>query len=250
MTTLDEQLQDYRRTGYLVVPGALDAGQVEAANDAIDRDLAAGTPFWIEREEGHVTLNVHMLLAHEEMDVTMRPPSLLPLLEAILGPELCAEEHSVRIRRPYDGEPYCNWHRDGGGWPQLGSGPPYSTHYLSVAYYLSDVDAATHTFSLIPGSAQDGQLPALDHYDLDTAHHIEGPKGTAILFNAGMFHAGNVRRSPVERRTIHIYCGRRSAPPVSNYTIFPRRLWEHGDEAVRRYYQRPNAITGLLLERF
>ena len=83
MTALEEQLERYSRTGYLVVPGALDAGQVEAANDAIDRDLAAGTPFWIEREEGHVTLNVHMLLAHEEMDVTMRPPSLLPLLEAI-----------------------------------------------------------------------------------------------------------------------------------------------------------------------
>ena len=65
-----------------------------------------------------------------------------------------------------------------------------------------------------------------------------------------MFHAGNVRRSELERRTIHIYCGRRSAPPISNYTIFPRRLWENEDEAVRRYYQRPNAITGLLLERF
>ena len=250
MTTLEEQLERYRRTGYLVVPGALDAGQVEAANAAIDRDLAAGTPFWSEREEGHVTLNVHMLLAHEEMDVTMRPPALLPLLEAILGPELCAEEHSVRIRRPYDGEPYCHWHRDGGGWPQLGTRPPYSTHYVSVACYLTDVDATTHTFSLIPGSAQGGQLSPLDRYDLATAHHVEGEKGTAVLFNAAMFHAGNVRRSELERRTIHIYCGRRSAPPISNYTIFPRRLWENEDEAVRRYYQRPNAITGLLLERF
>ena len=250
MTTLEEQLERYRRRGYLVVPGALDAGQVEAANAAIDRDLAAGTPFWSEREEGHVTLNVHMLLAHEEMDVTMRPPALLPLLEAILGPELCAEEHSVRIRRPYDGEPYCHWHRDGGGWPQLGTRPPYSTHYVSVACYLTDVDATTHTFSLIPGSARGEQLPPLDRYDLATAHHVEGEKGTAVLFNAAMFHAGNVRRSELERRTIHIYCGRRSAPPVSNYTIFPRRLWETEDEAVRRYYQRPNAITGLLLERF
>ena len=250
MTTLEEQLERYRRTGYLVVPGALDAGQVEAANAAIDRDLAAGTPFWSEREEGRVTLNVHMLLAHEEMDVTMRPPALLPILEAILGPELCAEEHSVRIRRPYDGEPYCHWHRDGGGWPHLGSRPPFDTHYLSVACYLTDVDATTHTFSLIPGSAQGEQLWPLDRYDLATAHHVEGEKGTAVLFNAAMFHAGNVRRSELERRTIHIYCGRRSAPPVSNYTIFPRRLWENEDEAVRRYYQRPNAITGLLLERF
>jgi hypothetical protein len=71
-----------------------------------------------------------------------------------------------------------------------------------------------------------------------------------VIFNAGVFHAGNVRRSDVERRTIHIYCGRRSAPPISNYTIFPRRLWAHDDEATRRFYSRPNAVTALLQNHF
>lgn len=176
MPDLDAQLETYRRTGYLVVPDALSPAQVDAVNHDIDRALATDTSFWIEREEGHVALNVHMLLAYPSMDVTMRPPTLLPLFESILGPDLCAEEHSVRVRRPYDGEPYCNWHRDVHGCPDLNPYPPYRTRYLSVAYYLSDCDGDTHTFSVLPGSGQGDTLPPLEAYDLAQAHHIEGKK--------------------------------------------------------------------------
>ena len=250
MSSISDLLETYEQQGYLVVADALEPGQVDAINAAIDEELARTGPFWIEREEGHVALNVHMLLAREEMDVSMRPPRLMPLLEAILGEDICAEEHSVRIRKPFAGDPYCHWHRDGGGWPNLAPRPPYHTHYVSVAFYLTDVDETTHTFSVLPGSAQSETLPPLEHYDLNEAHHIEGAKGTAVIFNAGMYHAGNVRQTDSERRTIHIYCGRASNPPISNYTIFPRRLWEGKDEAARRYYARPNAITHLLQERF
>ncbi|MEE2656925.1 MAG: phytanoyl-CoA dioxygenase family protein [Candidatus Latescibacterota bacterium] len=244
-TELRDQLRSYQRTGYLVVPNGLSEDEVAVINAAIDRDIATDSPFWTERENGHVTLSVHMLLAYEEMDVTMRSPALMPILEAILGARLCAEEHSVRIRRPFDGEPYCHWHRDGSGWPDLLRDAPEYTAYVSVVYYLSDVDNTTHTFSVLPGSGQGRELPELDRYNLSEAHHIEGVAGTAVIFNAGMFHAGNVRRSCHERRTIHIYCGRRSALPISNYTIFPRRLTEHEDDATRAYYRRPNAITRL-----
>ena len=244
---MDDELDFYAQNGYLVIPDALSGDQVDQINGAIDHNLEQYAPLWIEREQGHTTLNVHALMAHPELDITMRPPRLLPLMEAILGPELCAEEHSVRIRRPYSGEPYCNWHRDGGGWT---ADPPYYTRYLSVAFYLSDVDSTTHTFSVLPGSAQSADLPGLEHYDLERAHHIEGGKGAAVLFNAGMFHAGNVRRTDVERRTIHIYCGRRSDPALSNYTIFPRRLWQDKDSATQSYYSRPNLISQLLLDRF
>ncbi len=250
MPSIKDQLETYSQQGYLVIPNALEAVDVDAINAAIDEDIVDPNPFWIEREEGHVALNVHMLLAYEVMDVSMRPPSLMPLLEGIIGHDICAEEHSVRIRKPFKGEPYCNWHRDGGGWTGMPAGPPYYTHYVSVAFYLTDVDETTHTFSVLPGSGQCDDLPSLANYDLRDAHHIQGDKGTAVIFNAGMFHAGNVRPSDRERRTIHIYCGRASAPPISNYTIFPRRLWEGKDEATQRYYARPNAITRLLQDQF
>ena len=247
---MKEQLEFYQEHGYLLVPAVLSNEQVEAMNRVIDQDQQEQKiqPLsWIVREDGQVLLNVHMLLSYAEFDSTMRNPMLLPLLEEIMGPDLCAEEHSVRIRKPYDGEPYCHWHRDAGG---LQDRSPYWTRYISVVFYLTDVDATTHSFSVLPGSAQSSQRLALEEYDLAKADHIEGKAGSAIVFNAAMFHAGNVRRTTVERRTIHVYCGRIGDRPLSNYTIFPRRLWEGKDDATQKYYSRPNPLTQTLLDNF
>jgi len=250
---MKEQLEFYQENGYLVIPDVLSREQVDTLNRVIDqdqqdrKDQRQHPPFWIEREEGHTRLNVHMLLAHPEFDITARTPALLSLLEEIMGPEVCAEEHSVRIREPYDGEPYCHWHRDASG-PQ--DKPPYWTRYISVVFYLTEVNDTTHSFSVLPGSAQSTERPALEEYDLDTADHIVGTAGTAILFNAAMFHAGNVRRTTAQRRTIHIYCGRTSDKTLSNFTIFPRRLWQGKDAATQKYYSKQNPITKMLLDNF
>ena len=181
----------------------------------------------------------------------MRPPILLPLMNAIMGKDICAEEHSVMLRAPNpDGDTECRWHRDASRENSGEDDPPYYTRYLSVVFYLTDVDDTTHTFSVLPSTAQSTERLPLEAYDLNTAQHLVGPAGTAILFNAATFHAGNVRRTTSERRTIHIYCGRTTDRYLSNHTIFPRRLWVGKDDATQRYYSRPNPITQLLIDRF
>ena len=149
-----------------------------------------------------------------------------------------------------DGDTECRWHRDANRENKADAEPPYYTRYLSVVFYLTDVDDTTHTFSVLPGTAQSTELFPLEAYDLNTAQHLVGRAGTAILFNASTFHAGIVRRTTSERRTIHIYCGRTTDRYLSNHTIFPRRLWEGKDAATQQYYSRPNPITQLLIERF
>ena len=245
------QLDFFKENGYLVVPDALSAAEVGRINKAIDRDLVENPVMWIGRSETGRRQNVHALLACPEMDITMRPPTLLPLMEAIIGKDLCAEEHSVMLRAPNtDGDTECRWHRDANRDNSQTAKPPYYTRYLSVVYYLTDVDDTTHTFSVLPGTAQSTELQPLEAYDLSTAQHLVGSAGTAILFNAFTFHAGNVRRTTSERRTVHIYCGRVTDRYLSNHTIFPRRLWEGKDEATQYYYSRPNPITQLLIDRF
>ena len=248
---MKEQLDFFKENGYLVVPDALSVEEVRSINEAIDRDLVENPVMWIDRGQTGRTQNAHALLACPEMDVTMRPPTLLPLMSAIMGKDLCAEEHSVMLRAPNpDGDTECRWHRDASGENSGEDNPPYYTRYLSVVYYLTDVDDTTHTFSVIPGTAQSTERLPLEAYDLSTAQHLVGSAGTAILFNASTFHAGNVRRTTSERRTIHIYCGRTTDRYLSNHTIFPRRLWEGKDEATQCYYSRPNPITQLLIDRF
>ena len=250
MFSMQKHLEDYAKVGYTVVDNVLDAEDLDVINRVIDDDLLKKSAFWMEREHGNVVLNVHMLLAYKELDVTMHTRKIMPIIESILGPEACAEEHSVRIRRPFDGDPYCSWHRDGQGWPQLKSAAPYFTNYVSVAYYLSDVNDTTHSFSVLRGSIQGGELRDLSEYNQKNAYHIVGEKGTAIIFNAAMFHAGNVRKTDMARRTIHTYWGRSSSPPISNYTIFPERLWGSKDKRLQGYYCRLNPITELLRESF
>ncbi len=242
---LQAYLERFARDGYVVVPEALTAAEVSVCNAAIDRDLAENRALWQDRGNGRLQ-SVWALFAQPDLDMTMRPPSLLPLMEGILDADICAEEHSVMIRGGSPEHTECVWHRD---VRTVGEAPHY-TNVLSVVFYLTDVDETTHTFSVLPGTARSVELEPLEAQDLGAARHLTGPAGTAILFNAALFHAGAVRQTPQERRTIHIYCGRSSRPPMSNHTAFPRRLWEGKDEATRRYYARRNRITNLLLERF
>lgn len=248
---MKEQLKFFKENGYLVVPNALSIEEVQSINEAIDRDLVENSVMWIDRGQSGRCQNVHALLACPEMDVTMRPPTLLPLMNAIMGEDICAEEHSVMLRAPNpDGDTECRWHRDANRENRADAELPYYTRYLSVVFYLTDVDDTTHTFSVLPGTAQSTELFPLEAYDLSAAQHLVGPAGTAILFNASTFHAGNVRQTTSERRTVHIYCGRTTDRYLSNHTIFPRRLWEGKDDATQNYYSRPNPITQLLIEQF
>ena len=83
---MQELLEFYRENDYVVVPDALSTDEVRTINEIIDRDLVENPAMWFEREDGHYQLNVHLLITHPEIDFTMRPPRLLPLLEAIMGP--------------------------------------------------------------------------------------------------------------------------------------------------------------------
>ena len=247
MLDMVKQLEFFAQNGYLVVPDALTPAEVGLANRTIDRDLTENKALWRPPSKGR-SQSVNILLAQPDLDFTMRPPSVLPLMESIMGSDLCADEHSVMIRAANPvGPTECIWHRDSCAG---GTEPPYYTRYLSVVFYLTDVNETTHTFSVIRGSAQTSEPKEIDEYDLTRAHHIEGSAGTAILFNAYTIHAGNVRNTTSERRTIHLYCGRTTDRSVSNFTIFPRRLWEGKDEATKNYYSRLNPISRLLVDRF
>ena len=244
---MEEQVEFFAEEGFIVVPEALSAHEVELINEITDRHLVDSKSLWRGDPAGRKQA-LNILLACPELDFTMRPPRLLPLMEMIMGPELCADEHSLMIRAANPSGPTeCGWHRDGGC---EGGEPPYYARFLSVVFYLTDVDDTTHTFSVIPASAQTDRPLPLEDYDMATAQHLVGAAGTAILVNPFSFHAGNVRNTTAERRTIHLYCGRTSDGPLSNHTIFPPRLWRDKDEATRRYYSRPNAITALLAANF
>ena len=72
MTSIDRQLASFERDGYIVVADTLSDDELATINEVIDRDLVENTSLWRGDPKGRYQ-NVHMLLAHPEMDLTMRP---------------------------------------------------------------------------------------------------------------------------------------------------------------------------------
>lgn len=150
------------------------------------------------------------------------------------------------VREALDGEaPAAVWHRDTAHLP----GHPLALRNISAVFYLTDVDEHTHCFAVVPEDAEaKRKLPA----DREGARGRElyGKAGTVILFNAGSCHAGVVKRSSRDRRTVHVYYGHRSQPFLSNFNIVPRRLSNHADPQLRSLFSRPNLNTALVQENF
>jgi len=229
---------EFAENGYLVIPDALSAAEVDAMNESVDRDLEAFPRLWMQRGNDY-SYSVSILLDDPLFDVSIINPVALPILRDLMGEDLYFEEHSVRIREPIsESPPDPDWHRD----IAHGADHPLYLRNLSVIYYLTDVDETTHCFSIVPESAE-VKKSVPEHGDGSNAVDIHGPAGTAILFNAANLHDARHRTTDYERRTIHIYYGRRGLPPLSLHTIFPDRLVNHPDPDTRALFDRPNEIT-------
>jgi ectoine hydroxylase-related dioxygenase (phytanoyl-CoA dioxygenase family) len=243
---MSEAVDFFAEHGYLVVDNALNSTEVEALNSAIDADRAAYPSLWQARGEGGRLQSVTALLSSRAFDATIRHAAVLPLVEAIMGPELCFEEFSVMLRQAYAGEPLAPlWHRDTAHW----TAHELCVKNVSVVYYLTDVDATSHCFAIVPESVEE-KKSAPDERSGDGGVELYGAAGTAILFNAASCHAGIVKETARQRRTIHIYYGHRSQPVLSNHTLVPRRLLASADEGERQFYGRPNLMTELVRDNF
>ena len=240
------QLNFFRANGYCVVPEALSAAELAALNAAIDRDREQYPQLWQHRGEGGRYQSAAVLLSSRAFDAVIRHPAVLGLVEELMGGELCFEELSAMVRQPLVKDPpQAVWHRDTGHWPDH----PLALRNLSLVYYLTAVDAASHCFAVVPETVAQKRCESAAP-DPQRAVELYGKAGTAIIFNAGSGHAGVVKKTQRERRTIHIYYGHRRLPPMSDHTVVPRRLVEGGDEDARHFYGRPNLATALALENF
>ncbi|HCL28699.1 MAG TPA: hypothetical protein DIC52_09715 [Candidatus Latescibacteria bacterium] len=235
-----QQITDFARDGFLVLPDVLTSHQVDSWNIAIEEHRRRYSRLWMERGEGGRSQSVHVLLSCPTLDEGITHPEVLPLVTELMGEDIVCEEHSVMFRAPIDEEPPAtNWHRDMGHEPNH----PLGIYGLSVVYYLTNVDESTHCFSVVPEASVVKRSDDLPVCDGGSGRDLLGAAGTAVLFNGGSCHAGRLRKTTRERRTVHVYYGHASQPPLSEHTIFPRRLLDHPEADKRRLFRRPNQIT-------
>ncbi|GIX06246.1 MAG: hypothetical protein KatS3mg115_0649 [Candidatus Poribacteria bacterium] len=203
MTDQERYLFDLQ--GYLTVPNALSAEQLQVLNEYVDRKIA---------EECPPEMRTHRFGGLLDWGKPFRDlidnPRVVPYLEELLGPHFRLDHVYLDVIRAGKGPIGTRLH--GGGTP---FDPAQYYHFhrgrmynglTVVAYNLHDVHPGDGGFGCIPGSHK-SNFPFPDEWrELENAHprtdFVTGPAGTAIIFTEALTHGTLPWKGKQERRTL------------------------------------------------
>jgi hypothetical protein len=239
----DAEVAAFQRDGFVVIPNALSPAQVARLNAAFTRYETEFGPEWSHFSESFI--HTADVLPHlSDFDATIENPVVLPFLQRLLGEKLAFEELSLMIRNPTDnvGE-LKGWHRD----VVRAFDRRHEIKVLSVVYYLTDVTANDHCFSIIPGT-HDGPRGDMRPEDVRPGMEIDaiGPAGSAYIFHARAIHAGKLKLGSRTRRTIHLYYGQYGDPRSSEWTTIPPRLADKHDPSLPPWLYAKARVTDII----
>ncbi len=243
MTAEERYLFDLN--GYLVVPGALDAGQLSALNGILDQRIA---------DEVDPEASQHRFMGESSLLGWGRPyrelldnPRVFPHVRELVGPDPRLDHDYADIIRsgtspigatlhggaaPFD-ECFFYAHKDG----RIRCG------LIVVAYNLHDVDPGDGGFGAVPGSHKANFPFPRQWLDLERRHPcvtpVTGKAGTAIIFSEAMTHGALPWRARHERRTVFYKYSPRSISWSARYYDADR--YPDLTPAQRALLEAPNA---------
>jgi hypothetical protein len=212
--------QQFDRQGFVLVPNAVTGEQIAQLNESIDHYQESYPDEWVDFP-GSMTQSVNVLPRTGDFDFAIENPGTLNVLRRILGEEMTFEELSIMIRNPTRN--VCDvkgWHRD----LTRDFDRRREIDAVSLIYYLTDVTEADHCFSIIPESHN--RLLDLRPEEVTPGMEFDvvAPAGTALLFHARCIHAGKLKPTSRQRRTLHLYYARSDQPRTSEWSDIPPRL--------------------------
>lgn len=231
---------EFHENGFLVLPTVLSTAQVARCNAAIDADLASHPEEWVRFSDSFVQA-VDILPRREDFDAIIELPPVLALLrDELIGPDVTFEEFSIILRNPTaEGADHKAWHRD----ILRSFERRFEIDAISAVYYLTDVTATDHCFSIIPGThgpradlRPEAVVPGME---VD----VMAPAGSVILFHARCLHSGKLKPQSRQRRTLHLYYSRAAGPRTSEWSTIPERLYATGNPLFAKW-NRTDVIDG------
>ncbi|NDY94156.1 ectoine hydroxylase [Wenzhouxiangella sp. C33] len=221
-----EQLDRYRRDGFLFFPGFFSGNELgqyrkELSRLCCDPDMA-GREEVITEPDGEEVRSIFRVHHHSQLfDELSRHPRVLPMAEQLLGSPVYLHQSRINYKPGFKGKGF-NWHSDFETW-HAEDGMP-AMRAVSCSVILTDNDMYNGPLMLIPGSHRyfipcAGPTPD-NHYrqslrvqklgvpDTDSlAHMIEsggiesaiGPAGSLLLFECNLLHGSNANMSPTPR---------------------------------------------------
>lgn len=160
------------------------------------------------REEGANRIS-NLVNKGEVFDRLYLHPRLLAAVSHVLGPEFRLSSLNYRAAKP--GKGLQKLHAD---WKQAVS--PGDFKVCNSIWLLDDFTRENGATRLVPRTHLSGKTPDEEMEDPWQSHPheilLEAPAGTAVLFNAHLWHGGTVNRTGQPRRAIHSYFCQRDQP--------------------------------------
>lgn len=236
-----EQVRSYRDDGYILVPDLLEAGLVAAARAELDRllDGARGLTGHDDRydlEPSHRPDDprVRRIKSPHTLpvfDAICRHPSLLSVLEKLIGPSLRLHGSKINLKAPRLGSP-IEWHQDWAAYPHT------NEDVLAIGVMLDDCELKNGPLLVIPGSHRDkiyshhsdGRFcGAIDPSELDLGKAIPltGSAGSITFHHVRLVHGSALNESTKRRAMLFGEYAATDAWPllgVADYDEFNSRI--------------------------
>lgn len=242
-----EQIQDFHRDGYVLMPGVFDGGEMAGLLDYSkgDRALDAEAKTRKDASGGETRLAVRNDLDEESMyTAIVRSRRIADTMEAFLGSEIYHYHHKMMLKEPRVGGAW-EWHQDYGYWYNFGC------LYPDMGSALIAVDRATQEngcLQVLRGShsigrvdhGKSGQQVGADMARVEEAmkrHELvycEMQPGDVLFFHANLLHRSDKNESEHPRWSlICCYNTRHNDPFIEGKHASYRPLERWDDDRVR-----------------
>lgn len=203
-----EQAESFESDGYFIVPGLLDADEVQLLGDIArqDRSIAENRASRADGEGGAVELVVQNELPDDTVyGAVVRSARIVRTMEQLLGDEVYHYHHKMICKEPRIGGAWA-WHQDYGYWYNNGCLRP------DLASCMIAVDRATKAngcLQVLRGSHRLGRIDHMAIGDQTGADpervevaceklervHVELEPGSAVFFHCNLLHRSDQNTS-------------------------------------------------------
>lgn len=200
----NEQIESFERDGFLVLPQVLRGETLSEIQEAA-RKLAQSEPPQI----GFRVWHERALFRRAAFRRVFECRELIEAQTALLGEDVQMLALDLLMTRPQNGG--VGWHRDVNFVCN-------KTLSINSGVYLQDMTAEFGPLRVVPGSHRWEENPSQNP---DGVLEVPTCAGDAVLFDAGLWHAGNLNNSTQDRLGLFAYFGKYWIKRMDNFFTQP-----------------------------
>ena len=225
----DDELRQFNRDGFFIVPGALDDSEVETLTQAVDRIHDECRPSYKAKGlKDHQPLNILDFIGKDDAFFPLLdwPKTFMKVVD-ILGWHIQLYHSHMIVTPPSQGggdrrRRRLGWHQDSGRINLDIESEPRPRISLKVGYFLTDLTGDDRgNFHVIPGSHLANRLKLPDNQDENPSEAIaiRVSPGDAVFFDRRLWHAAGINRSDQTRKALFYGYSYRWLRPRDNMTV-------------------------------